>query len=213
MWYGVVTNIPVQKVGGNLKLNEAATIRTGAVIGRKAATESTAAFRYPMLNLKCIEADGSIDRKQLLDHYAKERLKAEYLTRKGDVLIRLSAPYTAVLIDKKELCGLLVPSHFAILRVGERILPEYLLWFLRRESTLQQIVQNSSGSTVLGTISSGFIGSLTIRDLPIKKQRALGQLLLLSGREQELLARLAKAKALYHRETLNIIYDKFKGEN
>ena len=85
--------------------------------------------------------------------------------------------------------------------------------FLRRESTYQQILQNSSGSTAFGTISSGFIGSLNIRIFSKEKQKALGQLLLLSNKEQELLYRLAKEKAVFNKETLNIIYDKFKGEN
>ena len=197
-----------------MRLDEVATVRTGAVTGRKKAEdEQKPALVYRVLNLKCISSDGYIDLNYTEKYSAKEKLKSELLTHKGDVLIRLSFPYTSVLIDENA-CNLLVPSHFAIIRAdGDKILPEYILWFLRRESTYQQILQNSSGSSAFGTISSGFIGSLNIRVLPIEKQRALGQLLLLSNKEQELFARLAKEKAIYNKEALDIIYDKFKGEN
>lgn len=203
-----------KKVGDIMRLDEVATVRTGAVTGRKKAEEGMqSSIRYKMLNLKCIAAEGYIDLGYAEEFRAKEKLKTEFFTQEGDVLIRLSFPYTSVLIDDKY-CGLLVPSHFAIVRANRnKALPEYILWFLRRESTYQQILQNSSGSTAFGTISSGFIGSLDIRVLPMKKQQALGQLLLLSNKEQELLYRLAKEKAVFNNEALNNIYDKFKGEN
>ncbi|MBR6051052.1 MAG: hypothetical protein IKP68_07600 [Clostridia bacterium] len=197
-----------------MRLEKVATIRIGAVSVRKKSKEGTIpSHYYKALNLKCLTEEGNIDINFADEYPTEKELKPELLTQKGDVLIRLSFPYTSVLIDEKA-CGLFVPSHFAILRANPKmILPEYILWFLRRECIYQQILQNSSGSTAFGTISSGFIGSLNIRILPIKKQKALGQLLLLSSREQELLNLLAKEKAILHKETLNIIYDKFKGEN
>lgn len=197
-----------------MMLNDVATVRTGAVTGRKKADDwMSSSFCYKMLNLRCIAAEGYINIDFAEEYPAREELKSEFFSQKGDVLIRLSFPYTSVLIDERN-CGLLVPSHFAIIRADRnRLLPEYMLWFLRRESTYQQILQNSSGSTAFGTISSGFIGSLDVRVLPLEKQQALGQLLLLSNKEQELLYRLAKEKATFNKEALNIIYDKFKGEN
>ena len=206
-------NTKTKKAGDDMRLDEVATVRTGAVTGRKKAEEGMrSSFRYKMLNLKCIAAEGYID-LAFEEYQAKEKLKPELFAQEGDVLIRLSFPYTSVLIDDNS-CGLVVPSHFAIIRANRKeVLPEYILWFLRRESTYQQILQNSSGSTAFGTISSGFIGSLNIRIFSKEKQKALGQLLLLSNKEQELLYRLAKEKAVFNKETLNIIYDKFKGEN
>ena len=194
-----------------MRLCDIVTVRTGAVTGRKKVEEGhNTSFRYHMLNLRCLAPEGYLDLKYVEVYPAREELKSELFTHKGDILIRLSFPYTSVLIDDEKTCGLLVPSHFAILRVNdEKILPEYILWFLRRESTYQQILQNSSGSTAFGTISSG----LNIQVFPIEKQKALGQLLLLSNKEQELLYRLAKEKALLYKESLNIIYDKFKGDN
>lgn len=197
-----------------MRLDKVATVRTGTVIGRKKAEGGMqSSYRYKLLNLRCIAADGYIDLRFIEDYYAKEELKTEYFSQNGDVLIRLSFPYTSVLIDDNT-CGLVIPSHFAIIRANRRkVLPEYILWFLLRGSSYQQIVKNSSGSTSLGTISSGFIASLDIQVIPKDKQKLIGQLLLLANKEQHLLYQLAKEKATLNKVALDIIFDKNKGDN
>ena len=132
----------------------------------------------------------------------------------GDILVRLSAPYTAVLIDRSDLCGIVVPSHFAIIRVDERYaLPQYVFWVLRREKNKITMMQNSSGSTAFGTISSGLISSIKIKILPLHEQQIIGDLLCLSEREQELLQKLAEEKKIYNTLLLKQIYDNMKRGN
>lgn len=202
-------------MGEKMKLEEMATVRTGAVIARKTASEPREVMAtYKVLNLKSCTFDGHLELQNAEEFASKEVLKDDFLTQKGDVLIRLSAPYTAVAITEEEQCGFVVPSHFAIIRANRSyLLPEYILWFLRRESTLQTIEQNSSGRTSFGTISSGFIGSLNFREIPLDKQRIIGQLVLLSDREQILLHKLAYQKEIYNKALVNQIYDSFKRGN
>lgn len=198
-----------------MQLDELASVRTGLVTARKKPKDNQQAIKkYKLLNLKCINSAGYLDARCIEEYSSAEILKSEFFTQKGDILVRLSAPYTAVLINEGNECGLLVPSHFAIIRANKtKALPEYILWFLKRESTYQQILQNSSGSSAFGTISSGFIASLKIRDLSIKNQAIVGKLLLLSEKEQKLLHDLAKQKEIYNRELVNKIYDSFKRGN
>jgi restriction endonuclease S subunit len=171
-------------------------------------------YEYKLLNLKCITEEGRIDQSNIESFELSEELKADYLTRMGDILIRLSAPYTAVLIDRPDMCGIVVPSHFAILRVDNRyVTPEYVFWSLRRDKNRIRMMQNSSGSTAFGTISSGLISSLTITLLSLHEQQAIGDLLRLSEREQELLYRLAEEKKIYNTLLLNKIYDNMKRGN
>jgi restriction endonuclease S subunit len=75
------------------------------------------------------------------------------------------------------------------------------------------MMQNSSGSTAFGTISSGLIASLPITLLPLHEQRIIGDLLRLSEREQELLNKLAEEKKTYNTLLLNQIYDNMKRGN
>lgn len=194
------------------KFGDVATIRTGVVTARKKRDESSiSSYQYQMLNLKCITTEGYINKEYVENYESALPLKLEYLTQMGDILVRLSAPYTAVLIQDQSVCGLVIPSHFAIIRANPRIiLPEYVYWTLGREKINTQIRQNSSGSTAFGTISSGLIANLPIRLLPIEKQRVLGELLKLSEREQELLHRLAEQKEKYNKELIYKIYNTIK---
>lgn len=199
----------------DMLLNNVATVRTGLPLFRKKVTVSDSITQeYRLLNLKCINDKGFIETQNVEIFPSKEILRKEYLTQLGDILIRLSAPYTAVLINDENLCGYVVPSHFAIIRVDNtKATSEYILWFLTRERTLKKIQQNSSGSTVLGTISSGFIGSLEINSIPLEKQKTIGQVLILAKREQELLSELVKQKEIYSKELINRIYNNYKRGN
>ena len=198
-----------------MTINDIAVVRTGLVTARKkkdAALLGT--YKYQLLNLRCIANEGYIDKDYIEPYELSEELKDDYLTRMGDILIRLSAPYTAVLINKPELCGIVVPSHFAIIRVDERYaLPGYVFWVLRREKNKITMMQNSSGSTAFGTISSGLISSLPITLLPLHEQQIIGELLCLSEREQELLQKLSEEKKTYNTLLLNKIYDNMKRGN
>ena len=198
-----------------MTINDIAVVRTGLVTARKKKdTASLGTYKYQLLNLRCIANEGYIDKNYIEPYELSEELKDDYLTRMGDILIRLSAPYTAVLINKPELCGIVVPSHFAIIRVDERYaLPGYVFWVLRREKNKITMMQNSSGSTAFGTISSGLISSLPITLLPLHEQQIIGDLLCLSEREQELLQKLSEEKKTYNALLLNQIYDNMKRGN
>ena len=198
-----------------MTINDIAVVRTGLVTARKKKdAASLGTYKYQLLNLRCIANEGYIDKNYIEPYELSEELKDDYLTRMGDILIRLSAPYTAVLINKPELCGIVVPSHFAIIRVDERYaLPGYVFWVLRRDKNKITMMQNSSGSTAFGTISSGLISSLPITLLPLHEQQIIGELLCLSEREQELLQKLSEEKKTYNTLLLNQIYDNMKRGN
>lgn len=111
-----------------MTIGEIAVVRTGLVTMREKKKISFSRVReYRVLNLKCIADEGYIDKKHIEADEFPVELKDDYLTRMGDILVRLSAPYTAVLIDQSDLCGIVVPSHFAIIRVDNRYtVPEYI---------------------------------------------------------------------------------------
>ena len=86
-------------LGDSMTINDIAVVRTGLVTARKkkdAAALGT--YKYQLLNLRCIANEGYIDKDYIEPYELSEELKDDYLTRMGDILIRLSAPYTAVMI-------------------------------------------------------------------------------------------------------------------
>ena len=52
-------------------------------------------YRYPLINLRCVQQDGTIQLNEADIYEAKEPLKEEYLSQSGDIIVRLTAPYTA----------------------------------------------------------------------------------------------------------------------
>ena len=100
-----------------MKLGELATVRSGLVLSRKQARKGAPVkMRYPLLSFRAIHPNGYIDMEQLDGFDAAEQLSPEYLTQIGDVIIRLTSPYTAVLIDEAS-AGMVVSSNFVIIRV------------------------------------------------------------------------------------------------
>ena len=194
-------------------LRDIANIRTGLVTARKQAKGPEIAKKtqeYRLLGLRCIKEPGVLDISLAEPYLSKETLKSDFLTKRGDILVRLSAPYTAALIDA-ESENFVVPSHFAIIRVDEaKADPGYVLWVLRQRETLQKIYKNVSGAVAFGTINSSFFAELPVNDIPLEKQKIIGAMLKLSEREQSLLFELANAKAKLNEIALHKAYTNLK---
>ena len=177
-----------------MKLSEYASIRTGLPLSRKETLPEKSHYKYNALSLKNVLESGYILLSEILPYYASEELKKEYFTHFGDVILRLSVPYTAILITEKE-TNLLVPSHFAIIRTNKTVDPRYLHWWLIKNR--KSLYKNASGGTMMGTISSGYIEEMSFKPPPLEKQRKLAELFSLANREQQLLSLLwARKKQL-----------------
>ena len=180
-----------------MKLSELATIKTGLVIARKQAKQPySEVIWYKQLNLRSIHPEGYIERTYVEDFGAKETLPAEYLTQSGDIVVRLTTPYTAVLIDE-EWKGVVVPSHFVIIRPDNRLLPEYLYWLLNTKKIREKLTQNVS-SIMIGTIKPKSYACLDIEILSLEQQQRIARLNLLAKKELDLLERLKEQKKLYY---------------
>jgi restriction endonuclease S subunit len=168
-----------------------AAIRTGLVLSRKEALPDEISQVYRAISLRNITEDGQICLTDIEDYSAVEPLKKEYFTRNSDVLLRLSAPYTAVIITEKEV-DLLVPAHFAIIRVNEKIDPRYLRWWLEKKR--KWFYKIASGGTMMGTISSGYVAQMLFEPPPLERQHKVGELFELVNKEQQLFSLLAAKK-------------------
>ena len=112
-----------------LKLGDIASVRSGLVLSRKLSKTPTK-YRYQLINLRSINQVGYIETENVDLYDATEPLGSEYLTHTGDVVIRLTAPYTAVLIDDTT-SGMVISSNLVVIRADTSlILPEYLYWLL-----------------------------------------------------------------------------------
>lgn len=194
-----------------MKLGEIASVRSGLVLSRKLARENPVQ-RYRLLNLRSITPEGYIDMNETDVFDAKETLPREYLSQVGDIVIRLSAPYTAVLVDK-ESEGMVVSSNFVIVRTDpQELLPEFLYWLLNTSEVKHRMFENSS-SNMLGAVKPKFFAEYEITPLPIPEQQKIAAINALAKAESKLLRQLANAKEQYYEAILRNTYNEIKRSN
>lgn len=194
-----------------MRLGDIATVRSGLVLSRKESQERSA-IRYPLLNLRSINQGGYIEVEQLDMFLAVEELSPEYLSQIGDIVIRLSIPYTAVLIDETT-TGIVVSSNFVIIRTDlKELLPEYLVWLISTHQIKRAIYENTGGN-MLGAIKARFFSELEIPRLPIDRQRRIADVNALARKEIRLLRQLADEKESYYNLQINRIHEEMKRGN
>lgn len=183
-----------------LKLGELATIRTGLVLLRKKSSINDG-IHYKSLNLRSICPESKIDLEELDDYYSSEELPYEYLTHKGDIVIRLTSPYTAILIDKHTE-NIVISSNFIVVRLEtKKILPEYLTYLLNTDK-IRSDIYKSSTSNMLSAVNSKFFVDLKLKDISIDNQIKISEIYRLYKREISLLKDLIEKKQIYYKNLL-----------
>lgn len=194
------------KSSKKMRLQEVASVRCGLVLSRKQAARPMG-HRYSLINLRCIQSTGCIDLKEADVYEAKEPLRGEYLSCQGDIVVRLTAPYTAVLIDA-ETSGMVIPSNFVVIRMERAgLLPEYLFWLLNTSRMRRELYENAT-SNMLGAVKAQFLAEIALMLPPVEVQRSIAQLNLLAKKERQLLNKLADEKETLYAWTLNRAYAK-----
>ena len=181
-----------------MRIQDIATLKTGAVLSRLHKAE-TGGNLYRVLSLRNIDDDvGAIEARSCTPMRFTEKITDEFLTQKGDILLRLSAPYTVVFIEDDSDIGLLIPSHFAIIHaVG--VDPKYLYAMLDSDEIRKQLFIEGSMSTTLATISVKSISECKIPRISMQKQELIGQYHLEAKKELRLLRRLWAEKRKLNR--------------
>lgn len=191
-----------------MKIRDLADVRSGLVLSRKQSKEPTD-YRYSLINLRCIKPEGIIDLNESDIYEAKEPLKEEYLSQRGDIVVRLTAPYTAVLIDDTT-SGMVISSNFVVIRIEDKqLLPEYLFWLLNTQKVKRKIYENAT-SNMLGAVKAKFLTDFELTVLPIDDQYKIAQLNLLAKKESQLLKELATEKEKLYSCLLNRVYKRVK---
>ena len=147
---------------------------------------------------KIRQSGRTLNHKTLDVFDATESLSENYITMPGDVIVRTSSPYTAILIEEKT-SGMVISSNFVIIRCkSQKLLPEYLFWYLNTEEIKKDIFVNSAGN-MLVAIKPQYFNALK-RNLPdLKKQKLIADFNLCARGELELLEQLKKEKERYYK--------------
>ncbi|NMA68106.1 MAG: restriction endonuclease subunit S [Desulfitobacterium sp.] len=195
-----------------MKLREIAEIRTGLVLTRKKATiKYEIQANYKLLTLNNIEDNGAFSDEEFEPFSSNEELSKEYFTQEGDVLIRLSAPYTAVCINQ-DTADLLVPSYFSIIRLkNQNYIPEYITWYLNSDQVKKELTRSQTG-TAMSTTNKTVLSSIEIKEIPIETQEKIARIRELHLKELKLLKKLVQEKEKYYKGLTDILITRNKGE-
>lgn len=180
-----------------LKLNDIAIISTGLVLSRKKA-DFNPVKTYKVLTLKSFEEDGWINKEELDKFDSSEVLSEQYITKKDDVVIRLSSPNTAIYIGKHEE-GMVIPSLFIVIRAkSNKVIPEFLAIYLNSEKIKRKLSQASIGSAI-SVVKASTLKGLEIEMPSIQHQQKVVKLHSLIQSERRLYKQLIESKEkMYH---------------
>ena len=193
-----------------MKLKEIADIRTGLVLSRKRASLSAnIQIRYRQITLKSFSASTSLVLDDTDEFVSAQEIADTYLSRVGDVLVRLREPITAVYIDKYTE-DMIVPSLMCIIRVkNSDIYAEYLANYINSITVKKMLGREIKGTTI-AAIKTRDLEDLEVILPPLSEQKSVVEFLKLSRIETELLERLKKQKEQFSQRVLNKIITRYK---
>lgn len=185
------------RVGMNeLKLGAVADIYSGLVLKRyeqpKEALKDSynkeeSEREYYYITLKSVD-DNRINLDLLERTRAKKKMDEKYVLRNGDIVMKLSPPYSAAVVDfTRE--DVVVPSNFAIIKVKREFQPEYLAFVLNSKYTKKQLNRLLEGS-VLAIIRISYLNQLKIRPRDMGQQIKYAKLISLVLKKRELKERV-----------------------
>ena len=183
-------------------LGELFLISSGLVSKRKEAPPDVFGFEYRLLNLRSVNQLGFIEKECLDDYMSTEKIDEKYLAKTGDIVIRLSTPFTAVVIDQNSQ-GVIITSLFAILRPKTcEVLPDFVAMYLNSDVMKKQYLKDASGSA-LQMIKTSVIKDYSIKIPNVSKQEQIIEINKLFIRESILLEELIEKKTRYNKIIIN----------
>ena len=164
------------------KISEFATLQSGLVLNRREARfEEEIAVIYNRLNLRSLNEYGELKSENLDFFPSKALLDDSFLTQKGDVVVKLSAPLFPTVIEESN-TNLVIPSQLAVIRIfDQRVIPEY--------------ITSVEGGTVLHSIKINTLADLKIPIPSVEKQRLIVNIAQINSKIEKLYKELIKQES------------------
>ena len=169
-----------------MKLENVAAISVGQILTR-VATDEDSEIQYKVLQPKAI-GNGVIKDDYLNESGFVKEVEPEKFTEEGDVIIKLSTPYEAVVIDEEHV-GLIIPSFCAAIRPQPDINPYYLCALINSSYIKDQLKSKIAG-TVRPMVKISDLRIVKIPDISDEKMNRLGEEYRLSLKKLDLLSQI-----------------------
>lgn len=171
---------------------------------KEVASRNLVIASYKMLTLKSFEQDGWLKEENLDRFDSGEEIESKYLTTQGDVIIRLSSPYTAIAINEQNE-NLIIPSLFVVIRLAsKKLLSEFLALYLNSDQMKKSFLRESSGSAIKSIRASAF-KDFEIPHVEVDMQKKAVEISQLMKKEKKLMIALMAQQDQFNNATINHI--------
>jgi restriction endonuclease S subunit len=186
-----------------MEIGKISTIQTGLMLARKRTSlGQEGSTKYNLLSLKSISTSGEISPSESEIFFSKGPVEEKYLTKRGDVIQRLTVPFTATSIKNEE--GLLVSSNFVIIRLEDsNFLPEYVAIFLNSEYIKKKLSKLSISKTI-PLVKISHLRNISIKEIPQDMQKKIIDFNKLRNMEKNIIEQLFIEK----KKSANIVLNK-----
>ncbi|HBM98552.1 MAG TPA: hypothetical protein DD413_03925 [Ruminococcus sp.] len=177
------------------KISEFATLQSGLVLNRREARfEEETEVIYNRLNLRSLNEYGEIKSENLDFFPSKSLLDDPFLTQKGDVVVKLSAPLFPTVIEESNI-NLVIPSQLAVIRIfDQKVIPEYVRYYLSTDG-VSKYITSVEGGTVLHSIKINTLADLKIPIPTVEKQRLIVNIAQTNSKIEKLYKELVKQES------------------
>ncbi len=177
------------------KLKNLATVQTGYSF--RARLDADENGQLSVIQMKDLLADNTVSCDDLLK-IAMFDVKTHHLARKGDLVFRSRGLLTSSAILSEDPGPAVVAAPLLKIRVKDvqRILPEYLNWFLSQRDAQAFFASQATG-TAQKMIGKDVVEDLDVFVPALATQKAIVELAALSEREMNLISAISDKKAQY----------------
>lgn len=171
--------MPIEK-----RLRDIADIITGIPEEKYGFQDQDFYIEYCYIQPNNLTEDGEIQGSTTI--WKREKVDCNQLLKNGDVLIKRLNHSDAVIVSGISKPTIISPNLF-IIRSFKEVIPEYLACLLERAGVLTQIEHICGTSASIKSISARKLADIRIPIIPLKEQKALGKIWLLSKQKKRLL--------------------------
>ena len=175
-----------------MKFSDIATITVGQILTRvELSKKETSELRYTVLHPKAI-SNGAIIDESLEEIISSKKIGEDKITKSGDVVIKLSTPYEAVVIDENH-ADLLIPSFCAVFRSSTDINPYYLCALIN-SSYIRDKISSKIAGTIRPMVRISDLRSIEIPEVSVEQMELIGQEYELSLKKRDLLQKMLRTE-------------------
>lgn len=184
------------------RIEEIADIHSGYPFRR--SVEHSPEGSFAVIQIRDIMNDRTFDYENLA-RVRDIQPKHHHLLQKGDLLFIAKGTNNVAVHVTKNLSKTVASANFLIIRIkSERVLPEYLAWYISQRPA-QQFFRKHAPGTITPSISKAALSQLPVPIPPLEKQREILRVQSMADAELRLVLQIqAKRAQLIEAVLLNV---------